>query len=117
MCDNDLVLYCNRQHFLQCPPGLLGKHFEKLIQCDPRLNFLSQKPEIVLESAYFEPRAMTTQDPNEFNREFDVKTEGPVFFGLQDTTSTSGAESSSKTEQDLAHRASTEISSPSSGKL
>ncbi|XP_027061859.1 uncharacterized protein [Coffea arabica] len=29
-------------HFLQCPQGLLGKHFEKLIQCDPRLNFLSK---------------------------------------------------------------------------
>ncbi|CDP21216.1 unnamed protein product [Coffea canephora] len=29
-------------HFLSCPQGLLGKHFEKLIQCDPRLNFLSK---------------------------------------------------------------------------
>ncbi|PHT79508.1 hypothetical protein T459_17560 [Capsicum annuum] len=30
--------------------GLLGKHFEKLVQCDPRLNFLSQQAEIKLES-------------------------------------------------------------------
>ncbi|PHT46028.1 hypothetical protein CQW23_15186 [Capsicum baccatum] len=28
----------------------LGKHFEKLVQCDPRLNFLSQQAEIKLES-------------------------------------------------------------------
>lgn len=48
-----------RQHFLQCPNGLLNKHFEKLIQCDSRLNFLSRQPEIVLGSPYFEPRAST----------------------------------------------------------
>ncbi|CAK9329762.1 unnamed protein product [Citrullus colocynthis] len=48
-----------RQHFLQCPNGLLNKHFEKLIQCDSRLNFLSRQPEIMLGSPYFEPRAST----------------------------------------------------------
>ncbi|XP_038879516.1 uncharacterized protein LOC120071357 isoform X2 [Benincasa hispida] len=48
-----------RQHFLQCPYGLLNKHFEKLIQCDSRLNFLSRQPEIVLGSPYFEPIAST----------------------------------------------------------
>ncbi|KAF5469413.1 hypothetical protein F2P56_013491 [Juglans regia] len=46
----------HRQHFLQCPQGALNKHFEKLIQCDVRLSFLSQQPEIVLDSPYFEPR-------------------------------------------------------------
>ncbi|KAI3740234.1 hypothetical protein L2E82_30659 [Cichorium intybus] len=25
----------NRRHCLECPQGLLGKHYEKLIQCDP----------------------------------------------------------------------------------
>ncbi|KAK8602024.1 hypothetical protein V6N13_058312 [Hibiscus sabdariffa] len=35
----------HRQHFLQCPQGLLNKHFEKLIQCDMRLNCLSRQPE------------------------------------------------------------------------
>ncbi|KAJ0965765.1 hypothetical protein J5N97_026903 [Dioscorea zingiberensis] len=25
----------HKRHFLQCPQGLLSKHFEKLIQCDP----------------------------------------------------------------------------------
>ncbi|KAE8653061.1 hypothetical protein Csa_019547 [Cucumis sativus] len=48
-----------REHSLQCPYGLLNKHFEKLIQCDSRLNFLSRQPEIVLGSPYFEPRAST----------------------------------------------------------
>ncbi|KAE8730788.1 50S ribosomal protein L35 isoform 1 [Hibiscus syriacus] len=46
----------HRQHFLQCPQGLLNKHFEKLIQCDTRLNCLSGQPEIVLDSPYFESR-------------------------------------------------------------
>nr|KJB23596.1 hypothetical protein B456_004G106800 [Gossypium raimondii] len=31
----------HRQHFLQCPQGLLNKHFEKLVQCDMRLNCLT----------------------------------------------------------------------------
>ncbi|ONK78854.1 uncharacterized protein A4U43_C01F250 [Asparagus officinalis] len=52
----------HRRHFLQCPPGLLSKHFEKLIQCDPRLNSLSQQPEIILESPYFESRGSAFED-------------------------------------------------------
>ncbi|XP_062090016.1 uncharacterized protein LOC133796497 [Humulus lupulus] len=106
----------HRQHFLQCPQGLLGKHFEKLIQCDPRLNCLSQQPEIVLESPYFEPRITSTEDKNELSNGFDLKTEDrPVFFGIHDTTSTSGAQSSSINEQEFTNRApesySSEISS------
>ncbi|KAF7838113.1 uncharacterized protein G2W53_006595 [Senna tora] len=54
-----------RQHFLQCPQGLLSKHFEKLIQCDMRLNFLSQKPEIILDSPYFDARPSAFVDPDE----------------------------------------------------
>ncbi|XP_077238172.1 uncharacterized protein LOC143879597 isoform X2 [Tasmannia lanceolata] len=46
----------HRRHFLQCPQGLLNRHFEKLIQCDPHLNLLSQQPDIVLDSPYFESR-------------------------------------------------------------
>ncbi|KAG6599137.1 hypothetical protein SDJN03_08915, partial [Cucurbita argyrosperma subsp. sororia] len=53
----------HRQHFLQCPQGLLNKHFEKLIQCDMRLNFLSRQPEIVLDSPYFERRVSVFEDP------------------------------------------------------
>lgn len=70
----------------------------------------------MLESPYFEPRVTTTQDPNELSREFDAETAGPVFFGLHEATSTTGAESSSKTEQEFVNRAASEISSPSSGK-
>ncbi|KAJ4709526.1 ATP-dependent DNA helicase [Melia azedarach] len=55
----------HRQHFLQCPQGLLNKHFEKLIQCDMRLNFLSQQPEVILDSPYFEPRASIAEDLDE----------------------------------------------------
>ncbi|XP_040871227.1 uncharacterized protein [Glycine max] len=46
----------HRQHFLEFPQGLLAKHFEKLIQCDTHLNFLSQQPEIILDSPHFGTR-------------------------------------------------------------
>ncbi|KAF8391852.1 hypothetical protein HHK36_022190 [Tetracentron sinense] len=41
--------------------------FEKLIQCDQRLNLLSRQLEIVLDSPYFEPRAPIFEDPDESN--------------------------------------------------
>lgn len=43
----------HRKHYLEFPPGILNKHYENLIQCDPRLKFLSQQPETVLESMPF----------------------------------------------------------------
>ncbi|KAL5183060.1 hypothetical protein HKD37_17G047040 [Glycine soja] len=54
----------HRQHFLEFPQGLLAKHFEKLIQCDTRLNFLSQQPEIILDSPHFDtqPAALENLD-------------------------------------------------------
>ncbi|XP_015869013.2 uncharacterized protein LOC107406408 isoform X1 [Ziziphus jujuba] len=109
----------HRRHFLQCPQGLLGKHFEKLVQCDPRINFLSQQPEIVLDSPYFESRVTTINDPNEFSHGFHKKGEdGSVFLGLQDAISPLAAQSSSKNEQELSGRApenySQDIPSPSS---
>uniref|UniRef100_A0A5B7BLI1 TRF2/HOY1 PH-like domain-containing protein n=1 Tax=Davidia involucrata TaxID=16924 RepID=A0A5B7BLI1_DAVIN len=55
----------HRQHFLQCPQGLLNKHYEKLIQCDVRLNLLSRQPEIALDSLYFEARGSVFEDPDE----------------------------------------------------
>ncbi|XP_057767763.1 uncharacterized protein LOC130988032 isoform X2 [Salvia miltiorrhiza] len=95
-----------RQHFLECPQGLLGKHFEKLIQCDPRLNFLSQQGETKLESPYFEPRIPVFDDQSENNNEFDLNREGsPSFFSLQDTASPSGPQSSSsKNDVDVLGR-------------
>ncbi|KAK3013949.1 LOW QUALITY PROTEIN: hypothetical protein RJ639_009532, partial [Escallonia herrerae] len=47
----------HRQHVLHCPQGVLNKHFEKLTQFDTRLNFLSQQPEIVMDSPYFVAKA------------------------------------------------------------
>ncbi|KAI3463489.1 hypothetical protein Pfo_020152 [Paulownia fortunei] len=86
----------HRQHYLECPQGMLGKHFEKLTQCDPRLNFLSQQGEIALDSPYFEPRICVFDDQNENNNNFDLNREGsPSFFSLQDTASPSGPQSSS----------------------
>ncbi|KAI3455161.1 hypothetical protein Pfo_011824 [Paulownia fortunei] len=92
----------HKRHYLECPQGLLGKHFEKLIQCDPRLLFLSQQGEITLDSPYFEPRISVLDDQNEDNSEFDLNSEGsPSFFSLKDATSPSGAQSSSsKNDQD-----------------
>ncbi|KAK7411556.1 hypothetical protein VNO78_02990 [Psophocarpus tetragonolobus] len=54
----------HRLHFLQCPQGLLAKHFEKLIQCDMRLNFLSQQPEIILDSPHFDTQPSAFEDPD-----------------------------------------------------
>ncbi|XP_061363403.1 uncharacterized protein LOC133307001 isoform X2 [Gastrolobium bilobum] len=53
----------HRLHFLQCPQGLLTKHFEKLIQCDMRLNCLSQQPEIILDSPHFDTQPSAFEDP------------------------------------------------------
>lgn len=60
--DMTRATFAYRRHFLQCPSGLLSKNFEKLVQCDPRLHLLSQQPEIVLESPYFEPRCAIFDD-------------------------------------------------------
>ncbi|KAL8123123.1 hypothetical protein AgCh_011207 [Apium graveolens] len=84
----------NRRHYLECPPGLLGKHFEKLIQCDPRLNYLSQQAEITLESPFFEPRVFDESD--ESNSKYGMNRDGqPAIFNLQDVPSPSGPQSSS----------------------
>ncbi|PIA45980.1 hypothetical protein AQUCO_01600322v1 [Aquilegia coerulea] len=86
----------HRRHFLQCPQGLLNKNFEKLIQCDPRLNWLSRQPEIVLESPYFEPKGSIFEDPDE-NKSPRQQTSDYVstFSGFRDGSSPSAAQSSS----------------------
>ncbi|OAY31457.1 uncharacterized protein LOC110599638 isoform X2 [Manihot esculenta] len=88
----------HRQHFLLSPQGLLNKHFEKLIQCDMRLSFLSRQPEIILESPYFEQRSSVFEDPDEskgqdLNQVETVK--GSSDSGFQDIASPSAAHSSS----------------------
>lgn len=81
-----------RRHFLQCAQGLLGKHFEKLVQCDPRLNFLSQQPEIVLDNPFFEPKnSVFGGGHGKSGNAFDLKTEsGYDVPDLRDTATTSG---------------------------
>ncbi|KAJ0436448.1 hypothetical protein HanHA300_Chr16g0590931 [Helianthus annuus] len=87
----------HRRHILQCPQGLLGKHYEKLIQCDPRLNFLSQQIELALESPYFEKRRSVFDEPNE-SIEHTLSSEGPTAVDLRGTTSSGGQSSSSRSE-------------------
>lgn len=100
-----------RRHCLQCPQGLLGKHYEKLIQCDPRLNFLSQQPEIPLVSPYFESKRSVFDEPNE-SIGYNLSNEGPTTVDLHGTMSTSGGQSSSSRPTDFIR----ETPSPSSGK-
>lgn len=72
---------------------MLGKHFEKLIQCDPRLNFLSQQPEVLLESPYFESRLPAFDEPDVSSH--SKREEGAVSFDLQHAASPSGVQTSS----------------------
>ncbi|XP_038998945.1 uncharacterized protein LOC120124305 isoform X2 [Hibiscus syriacus] len=86
----------HRQHFLQCPRGFLNKHFEKLIQCDMRLNCLSRQPEIVLDSPYFESQTLPNEDPNEMRVHDDRQGEtgkGTSTSGFQSVASPSAARS------------------------
>ncbi|KAG9150899.1 hypothetical protein Leryth_003027 [Lithospermum erythrorhizon] len=92
----------HRRHLLQCPQGLLGKHFEKLMQCDPRLHYLSQQPEMKLESPFFEPRLPIFEDPSEQTSSFE---RSPSPFSMHDTSSPSGVQSSSsKNEHEFVGR-------------
>ncbi|XP_073018311.1 uncharacterized protein [Primulina eburnea] len=59
----------NRQHYLQCPPGVLNKHYEKLIQCDVRLCILSRQPEIVMDSPYFDSQVSGLENSEECKSE------------------------------------------------
>lgn len=113
-------MWLYRQHFLQCPQGLLNKHFEKLIQCDMRLNFLSRQPDIVLDSPYFEPRSSVFESPEESKGLGIDQGMGSSITGLQDIASPSTQSSSLKLDQQdsasvLLENRSREAPSPSSG--
>ncbi|XP_044472320.1 uncharacterized protein LOC123200960 isoform X2 [Mangifera indica] len=84
-----------REHFLRCPQGLLNKHFEKLIQCDMRLNFLSRQPEISLDSPYFEPKGSICDDPVELKSNQVEISQGSSITGVQNLASPVAAHSSS----------------------
>ncbi|CAL9755071.1 unnamed protein product [Musa acuminata subsp. burmannicoides] len=88
----------HRRHFLQCPQGLLNKNFEKLIQCDPRLYALSQEPDNILKSPFFEPRSSVFDHQEEYKcHSFDkLKDEcGSAIQEFQDSASTSVGTSTS----------------------
>ncbi|XP_062198648.1 uncharacterized protein LOC133901334 [Phragmites australis] len=55
----------HRRHFLQCLPGMMNKHVEKLVHCDPRLYSLSQQNDINLENPYFELNCSIFEDPED----------------------------------------------------
>ncbi|KAK6235995.1 hypothetical protein SCA6_011332 [Theobroma cacao] len=81
-----------------CPQGLLNKHFEKLIQCDMRLNCLSRLPEIILDSPYFESRTSVFEDPDESKGHGFGQGEtgkGSTSSGFQNIASPAAAQSSS----------------------
>lgn len=66
--------------------------------CDPRLNMLSQQPEIGLDSPFFEPKASVFEDHDESKcHHFDNLTSDYVstFVSFQDAQSPSAAQSSS----------------------
>lgn len=76
----------HRRHFLQCAPGMMNRHVEKLIHCDPRLLALSQKNDITLENPYFESRCSIFEDPDDAKcqdfepNELDDDQSGPQRF-------------------------------------
>nr|KYP51450.1 hypothetical protein KK1_026736 [Cajanus cajan] len=79
----------HRQHFLEFPQGMLAKHIGKLIQCDMRLNFLSQQPEIILDSPHFDTRTAAfenLENPDDCDLHL-VNGKGSIAACLQDTGS------------------------------
>ncbi|XP_055822954.1 uncharacterized protein LOC129891575 isoform X2 [Solanum dulcamara] len=113
----------NRQHFLQCPLGVLNKHYEKLIQCDVRLNSLSQQPELALESPYFDTKATVFENLDKLNDHgLDLvgSGKGSPLSSIQDAASPAAAQSSSVSfeQPDLRgaapERLSRDVPSPSS---
>ncbi|RDX74071.1 hypothetical protein CR513_46217, partial [Mucuna pruriens] len=87
----------HRQHYLEFPQGVLAKHFEKLIQCDMRLNFLSQQPEIILDSPHFDtqPAAFENLDNPEDRDLHLVNGKGSTTSSLHDIGSPHSSLSSS----------------------
>ncbi|XP_042396032.1 uncharacterized protein LOC121986232 [Zingiber officinale] len=91
----------HRRHLLQCSQTLLSKNFEKLIDCDPRLKLLSQQPETILESPYFDPQFSVYEDQDDSNHFQDVIKDncGTTFSGFCEPGSPCATSSiSNKTE-------------------
>ncbi|KAI3793115.1 hypothetical protein L1987_35729 [Smallanthus sonchifolius] len=74
------------KHYLQCSQGVLNKHYEKLIQCDTRLNFLSQQVDTFLDSPFAAKDSI--KDPNVLNNNDSNQPEmskGPVVSCIKNT--------------------------------
>ncbi|KAJ3698398.1 hypothetical protein LUZ61_002103 [Rhynchospora tenuis] len=56
----------HRRHYLECPQGLMIRHFEKLVRCDPRLYSLSQQPSISLDNPFFEHKPSVFEEGDVF---------------------------------------------------
>ncbi|KAL1809483.1 hypothetical protein ACET3Z_026473 [Daucus carota] len=59
-----------RRHFISFPPGILDKHYEKLLQCDQRLLELSRKTFPTLPHPYFDSNNLyrLSEHPCNLNR-------------------------------------------------
>ncbi|KAG6527414.1 hypothetical protein ZIOFF_009513 [Zingiber officinale] len=77
--------YIHKRPLLQCPQTLLSKNFEKLIDCDPHLKQLSQQPDIILESPYFNLQYLVLKDQSDFKshiNDFIKDDSRTTFFGF-----------------------------------
>ncbi|XP_022860988.1 uncharacterized protein LOC111381443 isoform X2 [Olea europaea var. sylvestris] len=98
----------NRQHFLLCPPALLNKHYEKLIQCDVRLNNLSRQTKTVMESPYFDSQLPVLKDLEQSkNHEFNqlAAAKGSSSSGFQDVVSADALQSCSVSTENVPKEA------------
>ncbi|PIN06096.1 hypothetical protein CDL12_21362 [Handroanthus impetiginosus] len=84
----------NKQHYIECAPGVLNRHYEKLIQCDMRLSILSRQPEIVLDSPYFESQASVRENSEESKGDGcnQLPAKGPPVPVFQDAASAAVAQ-------------------------
>lgn len=72
----------HRRHFLQCAPGMMNKHVEKLVHCDPRLRSLRQQTDIKLENPYFESRCSIFEHPEDVKcQDFELNKDEDDHFG------------------------------------
>ncbi|XP_078443656.1 uncharacterized protein LOC144713049 [Wolffia australiana] len=79
----------NRRHFLQVPHGLLGKHFDKLIGCDPHLSELSRQPDINLSSPLFDSKSSIFEEMPSNLEQIKSEYGSPAFSVHQEATSPS----------------------------
>lgn len=118
--DEAFLAVLSRKHYIECPPGVLNKHYEKLLQCDLRLYYLSQQPELVHNSPNLESQASVPENSEQSKGDRSSQmpsAKGSPISVCQDTASSAGTQVSSKSGQSPlpAEQVSKESSLPSSG--